>query len=937
VTAAGEKWLSDLSRRLDARLEDEARNRAKEQDIAVETLKGSLREVRNETAILDKRIESLSSGATLERQLKEASQVISEKVAARISSLEQRMEEVRVKEAAKQNLWRETVYGRCDAVERRLSKHHAEASSLVDRVTRMVPDIERVQELCDSLKADRANAEIWQRRVVSCEGAMKRIAAVEVRLDATERNLERAIDDQARKLQECVKEVGLLGARFAAAESSHKRVEQRVVAAEKDFQSSAERQRRESLAGVASFLDTIQQRFADSEATHRQQLQRLTLRVEQQLDRFNGALLRDTSGPILSSRLGQGFGMSSPRKFPESKVTVTGVAGEQPRSGYGTRSVVTQGAAAFSRPEGSPSARSDTGFGTPSVWGKDKQLESEQGIASAWKDESATFAHSTASVAAAERSSPKQLHGVQESKLSPTHELTGGHSDDTPVQAANSAEFGSAMRSRAAGGRSPGLQDARLGASKGPAAASQVEASAEFASAAESTADSHGHTPQQLQSVRAIRCVVTQGGIGRGSVISGAAGPSSRQEADAERIRAEDGDRGHDASTMGLVPHHGTHGQDSSNNSREAVSEGQLAAGESIASAASSIPAAAPESPVTREWFSGLSATAPESPFAYEGLACPPVAAPESPLAREGLVGLPSAGLEAPPAREGLAGLPAEALESPLTREGLTGRPAAAAKPRGLPVAAPESPGEAGEAPISRPSSVPRAPESPAQSHGASESGQEDLYAPGGHVHAAGISGKVASSDANSTPWPAAQEEVGEEADLRPKLDGELGQSDHGSLGVLRSLGLSSPTEKGLHVEAGEEAILDPESDDADDDVDVEAILARSARAKELLSAQGRGSASTAAGPAASGAPAATQLPEAASPGQVAGQSSLLEQESLEPAGGGNSEAASSEAKLSAGGILADLGLGSELSGEGGSSDLLSGSGIPLFDEDIEF
>merc|ERR1719253_2506804 len=129
----------------------------------MEALRASVRKLRDEAAVTNGRIDSLSLAEALEPQVKEATAAAEKRAAARIAGLEQRLDERQAVEAAQQSAWREAMSGRCDAVERRVAQHHREAQGLVDQVAGMVPDIEQVRGLCSGLQADRAKAESWQR------------------------------------------------------------------------------------------------------------------------------------------------------------------------------------------------------------------------------------------------------------------------------------------------------------------------------------------------------------------------------------------------------------------------------------------------------------------------------------------------------------------------------------------------------------------------------------------------------------------------------------------------------------------------------------------------------------------------------------------------------------------------------------------------------
>ncbi|CAK0789851.1 unnamed protein product, partial [Prorocentrum cordatum] len=146
----------------------------------------------------------------------------------RLEASERRFEAQRSAEGARQRAWRDGIAQRLAAVEQRLESVRG-VGPLVEQVARVMPDVQRLQDSCDRVLADRAAFDSWQRRLAACEGAARRASDADRRVDELWALVEQTAGEQGRVLSECVGEVELGMSRLCAVEGLRREARPRLA------------------------------------------------------------------------------------------------------------------------------------------------------------------------------------------------------------------------------------------------------------------------------------------------------------------------------------------------------------------------------------------------------------------------------------------------------------------------------------------------------------------------------------------------------------------------------------------------------------------------------------------------------------------------------------------------------------------------------------
>ncbi|CAK0906646.1 unnamed protein product [Prorocentrum cordatum] len=152
--------------------------------------------------------------------------------------------------------------------------------TLEPKVTRLIPDVERLQESCDKVLADRSAFDSWQQRLAACEGAARRAHSADQRLDELRRLVEQTAGEHGRRLNECLGEVGHCRGRISAVEDSVKRLDKSLRIAEQR-QLGWDQCRKRDQRDLDLLLDGLQRRLEDAEAQNQHGLQGLLRHLQQ--------------------------------------------------------------------------------------------------------------------------------------------------------------------------------------------------------------------------------------------------------------------------------------------------------------------------------------------------------------------------------------------------------------------------------------------------------------------------------------------------------------------------------------------------------------------------------------------------------------------------------------------------------------------------------
>eukprot|EP00929_Paragymnodinium_shiwhaense_P106860 TRINITY_DN72686_c0_g1_i1.p1 TRINITY_DN72686_c0_g1~~TRINITY_DN72686_c0_g1_i1.p1 ORF type:complete len:1087 (+),score=244.12 TRINITY_DN72686_c0_g1_i1:93-3353(+) len=284
ASAATDQGISEMSRRLEARLADEQRRTADEREAALEIIRATQRELRERLAATQARVESVVAGEDFGAQLQAACRGFDQRVNPKLETLERRWEETRLAEAAKQRAWRETVDQRCDALEKRAAKNRKAAEGIVEQVTKMMPDVQVVQDLCEQLHVERENFAAWQRRITACESSASRTSMLETRLSALEKQTVVALEEQAQKLRESCHSTGCMSAQIGRLDSSLKSLDSQWRSTDQRLTACVEQYATRFRSTQDSLRESIVQRFADCDTRQQHRLERFRQSVERQIE-----------------------------------------------------------------------------------------------------------------------------------------------------------------------------------------------------------------------------------------------------------------------------------------------------------------------------------------------------------------------------------------------------------------------------------------------------------------------------------------------------------------------------------------------------------------------------------------------------------------------------------------------------------------------------
>ncbi|CAK0789852.1 unnamed protein product, partial [Prorocentrum cordatum] len=200
----------------------------------------------------------------------------------RLEASERRFEAQRSAEGARQRAWRDGIAQRLAAVEQRLESVRG-VGPLVEQVARVMPDVQRLQDSCDRVLADRAAFDSWQRRLAACEGAARRASDADRRVDELWALVEQTAGEQGRVLSECVGEVELGMSRLCAVEDSVERLDH-------GWRAAWGRHRRRDQHDVDGLLEGLHRRLQEADARHQHEFERMRQHLQHRFADLAGRL-----------------------------------------------------------------------------------------------------------------------------------------------------------------------------------------------------------------------------------------------------------------------------------------------------------------------------------------------------------------------------------------------------------------------------------------------------------------------------------------------------------------------------------------------------------------------------------------------------------------------------------------------------------------------
>ncbi|CAK0789853.1 unnamed protein product, partial [Prorocentrum cordatum] len=224
----------------------------------------------------------------------------------RLEASERRFEAQRSAEGARQRAWRDGIAQRLAAVEQRLESVRG-VGPLVEQVARVMPDVQRLQDSCDRVLADRAAFDSWQRRLAACEGAARRASDADRRVDELWALVEQTAGEQGRVLSECVGEVELGMSRLCAVEGSVQAlsecvgevelgmsrlcaVEDSVERLDHGWRAAWGRHRRRDQHDVDGLLEGLHRRLQEADARHQHEFERMRQHLQHRFADLAGRL-----------------------------------------------------------------------------------------------------------------------------------------------------------------------------------------------------------------------------------------------------------------------------------------------------------------------------------------------------------------------------------------------------------------------------------------------------------------------------------------------------------------------------------------------------------------------------------------------------------------------------------------------------------------------
>jgi len=290
VSSAPNESAAEVTRRLEARFNEERRKAADELEAALAPMRESLRKLRADASLSREGLAKIDTAASVSNQLKDAVRELDLRARDYMEDMDRRARELRETDIGWQRSYKEVIAQRCEGLEQRLARQQGESKGLLDRLTKLMPDAEQLREIHDQAQSSRMNLESWQRRLTACETTAHRLPALESKVTAL---VDRRHDEQLRDIQVMVQAVSQLQAKVSSVEGHIQGCQQQLTALEQRHEAGYDALQERIKLGLDSTRETNQRRYEVLESRCAQQQEKLQLHLEQRMADWAEDVQRD--------------------------------------------------------------------------------------------------------------------------------------------------------------------------------------------------------------------------------------------------------------------------------------------------------------------------------------------------------------------------------------------------------------------------------------------------------------------------------------------------------------------------------------------------------------------------------------------------------------------------------------------------------------------